>query len=51
MAVAVQDELKSRTNYFDAAQTKILGEIVGADSSNLTISFQVQVKLTRPMKL
>ena len=51
MAVAVQDELKSRTNYFDASQTKILGEVVGADSTNLLISFQVQVKLTRPMKL
>ena len=51
LANAVEEELKSRTNYFDAESTKLVGEVIGFDSTNLTISFTVQVKLARPMKL
>jgi type IV pilus assembly protein PilM len=51
LANAVEEELKSRTNYFDADSTKLVGEAIGFDSTNLTISFTVQVKLARPMKL
>lgn len=48
---AVAEEFVTHTNYFDATQTKIVGDIAGIDSTNLTISFQVQLKLTRPIKL
>lgn len=51
LADAVAEELKSRTNYFDAENTKLVGDAIGFDSTNLTISFTVQVKLARPMKL
>ena len=51
IAEAVADELKGKTNYFEANMTKVIGDILGADTTNLTISFQVQVKLLRPMKL
>ena len=51
IAEAVAEELKGKTNYFDANMTKVIGDILGADSTNLTISFQVQVKLVRPIKL
>jgi hypothetical protein len=51
LADAVAEELKSRTSYFDAANTKLVGEAIGFDQTNLTISFTVQVKLARPMKL
>ena len=45
------EELRSRTNYFGAESTKVTGDIVGADTTNLTFTFQVTVKLARPMKL
>jgi hypothetical protein len=51
LANAVEEELKSRTTYFDADSTKLVGEAIGFDTTNLTISFTVQVKLARPMKL
>jgi hypothetical protein len=51
LANAVEEELKARTNYFDADNTKLVGGIIGIDSTNLTISFEIQVKLARPMKL
>lgn len=51
MVDAVADELKTKTNFFDVTMTKVIGDVVGADSTNLTISFQLQLKLTRPMKL
>jgi len=51
LADAVAEELKSRTTWFDPANTKLVGSIIGIDSTNLTISFDVQVKLARPMKL
>jgi len=51
IAEAVAEELRSRTNYFCAESTKVTGDIVGADTTNLTFTFQVTVKLARPMKL
>jgi len=51
LADAVAEELKSRTSYFDAVNTKLVGAIIGIDTTNLTISFEIQVKLARPMKL
>ncbi len=51
IAESVADELRGRTNYFSAEGTKVTGDIVGADSTNLTFTFQVTVKLARPVKL
>jgi len=53
LAEAVADELRGMETYFDtnSTMTKVIGDIVGADTTNLTVSFQVQVKLARPMKL
>jgi hypothetical protein len=51
IAEAVTDELKGKTTFFDPNMTKLIGDILGADSTNLTISFQIQVKLLRPVKL
>ena len=51
LADAVAEELKSRTNFFNPESTKLFGPIIGIDSTNLTVSFEVQVKLVRPMKL
>jgi hypothetical protein len=53
LAEGLAEELRSRTNYFNAevTNTKVSGELVGGDSTNLTFTFQVTVKLARPMKL
>ena len=51
LANAVEAELRARTNFFDAVDTKLVGGIIGIDSTNFTISFDIQVKLVRPMKL
>lgn len=51
LAASVAEEFKTRTNLFDAAETRIIGDIAGIDTTNLTISFQVQLKLARPIKL
>lgn len=51
IAEAFADELRSRTNYFLPEGTKVTGDIVGAESTNLTFVFQVAVKLARPVKL
>jgi cell division ATPase FtsA len=53
LAESLAEELRSRTNYFNAeiANTKVTGDLVGGDSTNLTFTFQVTVKLVRPMKL
>jgi Tfp pilus assembly protein PilN len=53
LAEGLAEELRSRTNYFNSevTNTKVTGEIVGGDSTNLTFTFQVAVKLLRPMKL
>ena len=47
------EEFRSRTNHFnpDAGMTKVTGNLIDADSTNLTFTFQVTVKLARPMKL
>ncbi|MFM1768775.1 MAG: hypothetical protein RJA22_1304 [Verrucomicrobiota bacterium] len=51
LATAVVEEFKTHTNLFNPAQTRIVGDIVGIDSTNLTISFQVMLRLARPIKL
>ena len=51
LAEALAEELRSRTNQFVADGTKITGDIAGGDSTNLTFSFQVTVKLVKPMNL
>ena len=51
IAEGLADELRSRTNYFLHDGTKVTGDIVGAESTNLTFVFQVAVKLARPVKL
>jgi hypothetical protein len=51
LAGAVVEELLTHTNLFYASQTKIVGDIVGIDSTNLTIHFQVLLRLARPIKL
>jgi hypothetical protein len=48
---SVIEEFVTHTNLFDAMQTRIVGDIAGIDSTNLTISFQIQIKLARPIKL
>ena len=50
MAEALAEELRSRTNHFIADGTKVTGDIVAPDT-NLTYTFQVTVKLARPVKL
>jgi hypothetical protein len=51
MAEALAEELRGRTNHFLAEGTKVTGDLVGADSTNLTFVFYVTVKLVRPVKL
>ncbi len=51
LAEALADELRARTNDFVAEGTKITGDIPGGDLTNLTFTFQVIVKLAKPMKL
>ena len=53
LAESLAEELRSRTNQFngDVSNTKVTGNLVDADSTNLTFSFQVTVKLARPVKL
>jgi hypothetical protein len=51
LAEALADELRARTNDFVADGTKITGDIPGGDLTNLTFTFQVVVKLAKPMKL
>lgn len=53
LAETLAEELRSRTNQFngDVSNTKVTGNLVDADSTNLTFSFQVTVKLARPVKL
>ena len=48
---ATAEEIRSYTNFFSLDGTKVSGDIVGADTTNLTFNFQVTVKLARPMKL
>ena len=51
MAEGFAEELRSRTNYFVPDGTKLTGEILGNDGTNLTFTFNVTVKLARPVKL
>jgi len=46
----VVEELKASTNYFLSDETKLVGE-VKEDETNLTYSFEIQLKLKRGMKL
>jgi type IV pilus assembly protein PilM len=50
IAEGLAEELRSRTNHFVADGTKVTGDIVAPDT-NLTFTFQVTVKLARPVKL
>lgn len=51
LAEALAEELRGRTNEFVADGTKVTGDIAGGDVTNLTFTFQVTVKLARPMNL
>jgi uncharacterized membrane protein YgcG len=51
IAETLADELRGRTNLFNAANTKVIGTIAGQDSTNFTINFDILLKLARPMKL
>jgi type IV pilus assembly protein PilM len=51
VAEAVAEELKTRTNYFNPEGTKVTGEIIGGEGTNLVIQFQVTARLTRPVGL
>ena len=51
LAEGLAEELRTRTNYFVADGTKVTGEIVAGDATNLTFTFNVTVKLARPAKL
>jgi type IV pilus assembly protein PilM len=51
LAEAVAEELKARTNYFNPEGTKVTGEILGAEGTNLVIQFQVTARLARPVGL
>ena len=51
IAEAVAEELRAQTNFFAADGTKVTGDIVGVDATNLTFTFSVAVRLARPVKL
>jgi type IV pilus assembly protein PilM len=51
LAEALAEELRSRTNQFVADGTKIAGDIAGGDVTNLTFTFQLLVKLAKPINL
>jgi type IV pilus assembly protein PilM len=50
VAYALESQLKNNTNYFDPVGTSFSGD-VRPDSSDLTFSFDMTVKLKRPLKL
>jgi type IV pilus assembly protein PilM len=50
IAEGLAEELRSRTNHFLVEGTKVFGDIVPPDT-NLTFTFQVTLKLARPVKL
>ena len=50
-AEAFAEELRSRTNFFRADETKVTGEMIGTDTTNLTVTFQINLKLAHPIKL
>jgi hypothetical protein len=51
IAETVAEELRAQTNYFNPEATKVVGEIVGVDVTNLTFTFNVALKLVHPVKL
>lgn len=51
LAESFAEELRSRTNDFVADGTRIAGDIPGGDLTNLTFTFQLTVKLAKPIKL
>jgi hypothetical protein len=51
LAEALAEELRGRTNQFVADGTKVTGDIAGGDVTNLTFTFQVTVKLAKPMNI
>jgi hypothetical protein len=53
LAEAVAEEFRARGGFFstNANDTKVTGEIVGSDTTNLTIRFNVTATLARPIKL
>lgn len=51
LAEAFAEELRGRTNHFIADGTKITGDIAGVEATNLTFTFEVTVKLAKPMNL
>jgi type IV pilus assembly protein PilM len=51
IAEGLAEELRTRTNHFVPDATKVTGEILGADGTNLTFTFSVTAKLARPVKL
>ena len=51
VAVALVEELSGRTNEFVADGTKLTGELAGGEETNMTFTFQVTVKLAKPMNL
>ncbi len=50
VAYALETQIKGATNYFDPAGTSFSGA-VAPDASDLTFSFEITVKLKRPLKL
>ena len=50
VAYALEAQIKSSTNYFDAVGTSFSGNVVIAPD-DLTFSFEITVKLKRPFKL
>jgi hypothetical protein len=53
LAESVAEELRSRGAYFstNANETKVTGDIIGSDTTNLTVRFNVTVSLPRSIKL
>jgi len=51
IAESVAEEFRAQTNYFIPNATKVVGEIPGTDLTNLTFTFNVALKLARPVKL
>jgi type IV pilus assembly protein PilM len=53
LAESVAEEIRAQTNFFigDPAITRTFGPILNTDTTNLTISFEIDVKLVHPIKL
>ena len=53
LAESVAEEIRSHTNLFigDPVITRTFGPIVNSDTTNMTISFEIDVKLVHPIKL